>query len=105
MSEPGEMAERGEQRKELLEAIAHLPRERQHLLLLKFSQEMPNAKIALAMGRSEGAVKALLHRTLVSLKRIIVTPQSEERKKHIPNSELASGWIDTHGNARNTGDG
>lgn len=57
-----------EQRAELREAIARLPVERQHLLVLKFVEELPNAGIARAMGRTEGAIKALLHRTMVALK-------------------------------------
>jgi RNA polymerase sigma-70 factor (ECF subfamily) len=59
--------EESEEREMLRKAIAGLPRERQHLLLLKFVEEMPNAEIGRVMNRSEGAVKALLHRTLRSL--------------------------------------
>jgi RNA polymerase sigma-70 factor, ECF subfamily len=70
-----------EEREELREAIAMLPAERQHLLVLKFVQDLPNAHIARAMGRTEGAVKALLHRTLVSL-RSELAKQSELAKKN-----------------------
>ena len=48
--------------------VAGLPPERQQLLLLKFAEGLPNAEIGRIMGRSEGAIKALLHRTLRSLK-------------------------------------
>lgn len=65
---PEDVALWNEERAELREAIARLPVERQHLLVLKFVEELPNAGIARAMGRTEGAVKALLHRTMVALK-------------------------------------
>jgi RNA polymerase sigma-70 factor (ECF subfamily) len=45
-----------------------LPAERQQLLILKFVDGMSNAEIARVMGRSEGAVKSLYHRTLISLR-------------------------------------
>ena len=52
----------------LLRLIRHLPSERQHLLILKFVEHMSNAEIGETMGRSEGAVKSLYHRTLLVLR-------------------------------------
>ncbi len=52
----------------LLKLIRHLPSERQHLLILKFVEHMSNAEIGEIMNRSEGAVKSLYHRTLLSLR-------------------------------------
>lgn len=49
-------------------AVSRLPQERQHLIMLKYFEGLSNAEIGQAMGRSEGAVKALLHRTLKTLK-------------------------------------
>jgi len=49
-------------------AVAKLAPDRQQLLLLKFVEDLPHAEIGQIMGRSEGAVKALLHRTLRALK-------------------------------------
>jgi RNA polymerase sigma-70 factor (ECF subfamily) len=48
--------------------VARLAPDRQQLLLLKFGQELSHAEIGQIMGRSEGAVKALLHRTLKAMK-------------------------------------
>ena len=48
--------------------IRHLPAERQHLLILKFVEHMSNTEIGQTMGRSEGAVKSLYHRTLLALR-------------------------------------
>ncbi len=55
-------------REDLLKLIRHLPAERQHLLVLKFVEHMSNEEIGQIMGRSEGAVKSLYHRTLLALR-------------------------------------
>ena len=52
----------------LLRIIGDLPEERQQLLILKFVEHMSNAEIGQVMGRTEGAVKSLYHRTLLSLR-------------------------------------
>jgi len=68
---PHQAAEQTNERELLLAAIQHLPRERQELLMLKFVERMSNAEIGRVLGRSEGAVKSLYHRTLVSLKELL----------------------------------
>ena len=57
-----------EEREQLIRIIRHLPSERQQLLILKFVEQLSNAEIGLIMGRTEGAVKSLYHRTLLSLR-------------------------------------
>jgi RNA polymerase sigma-70 factor (ECF subfamily) len=57
-----------EERERLLSVIRCLPVDRQQLLILKFVEHMSNAEIAEIMGRTEGAVKSLYHRTLLSLR-------------------------------------
>ena len=52
----------------LMNTIRKLPSDRQQLLILKFVERMSNAEIAYIMGRSEGAIKSLYHRTLLSLR-------------------------------------
>ena len=64
---PGE-ALGSEERTELRRAISQLPADRQQLLVMKFIEERSNGEIANEMRRTEGAVKALLHRTLASLR-------------------------------------
>jgi RNA polymerase sigma-70 factor (ECF subfamily) len=59
---------RTEQQEALLRLIRKLPPERQHLLILKFVENLSNAEIGQIMGRSEGAIKSLYHRTLLSLR-------------------------------------
>jgi len=59
---------RSQEQDSLLRMIRQLPPERQHLLILKFVENLSNAEIGQIMGRSEGAVKSLYHRTLLSLR-------------------------------------
>jgi RNA polymerase sigma-70 factor (ECF subfamily) len=66
---PFEYASNREQRDELLDAIHGLAADRQQLLILKFVERLPNARIGEIMGRSEGAIKSLYHRTLISLRK------------------------------------
>ena len=57
-----------EERDRLIHVIRRLSAERQQLLILKFVEHMSNAEIGQIMGRSEGAVKSLYHRTLLALR-------------------------------------
>ena len=65
---PFHLAAKGEQRDALLAAIRRLPADRQQLLILKFVERLSNARIGQIMGRTEGAIKSLYHRTLVALR-------------------------------------
>jgi RNA polymerase sigma-70 factor (ECF subfamily) len=65
---PERLAEAAEAREALIGAIRRLPDDRQQLILLKFSDALPNAQIGVIMGRSEGAIKSLYHRTLLALR-------------------------------------
>ena len=59
---------RSQEQDALLRLIRQLPAERQTLLILKFVEDLSNAEIGRIMGRSEGAVKSLYHRTLLALR-------------------------------------
>jgi RNA polymerase sigma-70 factor (ECF subfamily) len=50
-------------------AVARLPAERRRALVLRFVEEMSTAEIAGVLGRSEGAVRVLIHRALRSVAR------------------------------------
>jgi RNA polymerase sigma-70 factor (ECF subfamily) len=65
---PFDHAAKGERRDALLRVIRRLPADRQQLLILKFVERRSNAQIGQIMGRSEGAIKSLYHRTLVALR-------------------------------------
>ena len=57
-----------EERDRLIQVIRTLTPDRQQLLILKFVEHLSNAEIGQIMGRSEGAVKSLYHRTLLVLR-------------------------------------
>jgi len=52
----------------LLEVIRRLAPDRQQLLILKFVDHLSNAEIGQVMGRTEGAIKSLYHRTLLAIR-------------------------------------
>ena len=68
----GELPETTLMRSEAEDALMHvirgLPDDRQQLLILKFVEHLSNAEIGRVMGRTEGAIKSLYHRTLLSLR-------------------------------------
>ena len=66
--DPAAIAQEKDQQEELLEAVRRLPADRQQLLVMKFVEQMSNIEIARAMGRTEGAIKSLYHRTRVALR-------------------------------------
>jgi RNA polymerase sigma-70 factor (ECF subfamily) len=53
---------------QLMAALRRLPSDRQNLLILKFVERLSNEEIAQIMGRTEGAIKSLYHRTLLTLR-------------------------------------
>jgi RNA polymerase sigma-70 factor (ECF subfamily) len=57
-----------EEQERLLITIRGLPPDRQQLLILKFVDHLSNAEIGQIMGRTEGAVKSLYHRTLMTIR-------------------------------------
>ncbi len=59
---------KGEECQGLMDVIHQLPADRQQLLILKFVERLTNAEIGEIMGRTEGAIKSLYHRTLVALR-------------------------------------
>ena len=50
-------------------AVGRLPADRRRALVLRFVEEMSTAEIAGVLGRSEGAVRVLIHRALRSVAR------------------------------------
>ncbi|NLG26485.1 MAG: sigma-70 family RNA polymerase sigma factor [Chloroflexi bacterium] len=66
---PEDVAESHETQRLLREAIRDLDPVRQELLVLKFSEGLSNAEIGKIMGRSEGAIKSLYHRTLLAVRK------------------------------------
>jgi RNA polymerase sigma factor (sigma-70 family) len=56
-------------RQSLLELIEGLSEEQQQVLTLKFVFNFSNAEVAAILAKTEGAVKSLQHRALVSLQK------------------------------------
>jgi len=65
---PERAIEEQAERESLRAAIRRLPADRQQLLILKFGERLSNAEIGQIMGRTEGAIKSLYHRTLAALR-------------------------------------
>jgi RNA polymerase sigma-70 factor (ECF subfamily) len=59
---------KNEQVEILLQLIRKLSSDRQMVIILKFVEDMSNYEIANILGRSEGAIKSLYHRTLLDLR-------------------------------------
>jgi RNA polymerase sigma-70 factor (ECF subfamily) len=78
---PEQTTELREEQATMLDAIRTLPDDRQQLLILKFVEHLSNAEIGQIMGRSEGAVKSLYHRTLLTLREEIEKRNNFPRKK------------------------
>jgi RNA polymerase sigma-70 factor (ECF subfamily) len=76
---------------ELHRHIARLPAAQQECIRGRFMQELSVAETAAAMGRGEGAVKALQHRAIIGLRAAMtgdnsagVAPASEPADKELP---------------------
>ena len=65
---PAAKAEKLDQEDTLLAAVRRLAPDRQQLVILKHVEGLTNAEIGAVMGRTEGAIKSLYHRTLVTLR-------------------------------------
>jgi RNA polymerase sigma-70 factor (ECF subfamily) len=88
---PEHIAEQREEQALLLAAIHSLPSDRQQLLILKYTERLSNAEIGEIMGRTEGAIKSLYHRTLIALRDEI------ERLKRAPRDQRAGRSESMHG--------
>jgi RNA polymerase sigma-70 factor, ECF subfamily len=64
-------------RKSMLELIEDLSPEQQQVLTLKFVFNFANAEAATILGKTEGAIKSLQHRALVSLQKQLEKREAE----------------------------
>ena len=85
---PEQMLVHTEENERLLQVIRTLPVERQQLLILKFVEHMSNAEIGQIMGRTEGAVKSLYHRTLLTIRDEIVDGKASPGWKILNEGEI-----------------
>jgi len=64
-----QVVESNERVEALREAMGRLAADRQQVVILKHASGLSNKEIGRVMGRSEGAIKALYHRTLLALRK------------------------------------
>ncbi len=69
--DPGKVAETKLEIEELAQAAKKLTAAQQEVISLRFTGDMPVAEVARVMGRSVGAVKALQHSAIVTLRRVL----------------------------------
>jgi len=69
--DPQKVAERKLDIEELAEAAKKLTAAQQEVISLRFTSEMSVAEVAEVMGRSVGAVKALQHSAIVTLRKVL----------------------------------
>jgi RNA polymerase sigma-70 factor, ECF subfamily len=69
---PHELAERSETQALIRSAVATLPTDQANAILLRFGGDLSLQEIALELNRSEGAIKSLIHRGLVNLRKILL---------------------------------
>ncbi len=68
---PEKQIEKKEEMECLLRAIRKLPDDKQMVLILKYVEDLSNKEIGEVMGKSEGAIKSLYHRTLLELRNLL----------------------------------
>ncbi len=68
---PARRLEEKLERARLREAIERLTEDQRQIIVLRFVEKCKNAEIAVAMNKSEGAIKSLQHRALATLSRLL----------------------------------
>ena len=71
--DPYTLAEKAETQALVRAAVAALPADQAEAILLRFGSDLPLKEIGLALNRTEGAIKSLLHRALVNLRKSLVS--------------------------------
>jgi RNA polymerase sigma-70 factor (ECF subfamily) len=68
---PSDIFERKLTRQQLVRAFSDLTEDQQDVIILKFVDGLTNTEVGQVLGKSEGAIKSLQHRALVSLNRVL----------------------------------
>ena len=79
---PEQVAEQHDEERTLWQAINALSEDRRELLTMKFGEGLSNAQIGNLMGRTEGAIKSLYHRTLISLREELERRSQGQETRH-----------------------
>lgn len=76
--DPAQIAHLHLTRDRLSAALERLTEDQRQVILFKFIEGRSNAEVAALLGKNEGAVKALQHRALAALRRLLEVEQSYE---------------------------
>ena len=68
---PAQTAQHNQQHDRLVLALQQLTEEQSQVILLKFVERRSNAETAAILDKTEGAIKALQHRALATLRRVL----------------------------------
>lgn len=104
--DPHTLAERSETQALLRAAVAALPTDQADAILLRFGGDLPLKEIAVALDRSEGAIKSLLHRGLTGLRKSLISGAAEagalEQMRHRTDITVDTANTGNMGNTGNT---
>jgi len=78
-SEPDQIVAVKMEQQQVREALKFLTADQRQVITLKFVEDWDNAEIARALGKPVGAIKALQHRGLVTLRQVLL--EEKENKK------------------------
>ena len=70
-SNPEHLAEARFEQQQMRQVILQLPSDQQHVVLMRFIEGFSYSEIAASIGKNEGAVRVILHRALVRLRKIL----------------------------------
>lgn len=76
---PGDHAEAGELHTQVQAALARLTKEQRDVLTLRFLHDLSGPEVAAALGMTEGGVRALQHRGLASLAKVLRSGEDGRR--------------------------
>ena len=77
---PEQLAEGTWQREALYQALDHLTEEQREVVTLRFIDGLSTAEVSHLLDRGEGAVRALQHRAIASLRRIMTQEAQDEEE-------------------------
>jgi RNA polymerase sigma-70 factor (ECF subfamily) len=71
------VAEGRERLREVMDGLTYLPEDRREALIMRFALDMSNREIARALGRTEGATKVLIHRSIKQLEEELASREGD----------------------------